>query len=60
MAKGTIKLHVLIEREAMLRLLPVVASEFDGNVSKYIRTIIFTDLVRRKLLTNSEQKILES
>ncbi len=55
----TQKLHVLVEKEVLLRLLPVVAAEFDGNISEFVRIALFNELLRRGLISSSELKILK-
>jgi hypothetical protein len=48
-----------MEKEILRRILPIAVEEFNGNVSQYIRIVVFNDLIRRGKLTENERKILE-
>lgn len=52
------KLHILIEKEILRRILPIAVDEHSGNVSQYIRVTIFNDLIRRGMLTEGENRLL--
>lgn len=53
------KMHIVMEKEILRRILPIAVEEFSGNVSQYIRIVVFNDLIRRGKLTENEKKILE-
>lgn len=55
----TQKLHIVVEMEVLLRMLPIVAAEFHGNVSQFVRIALFNELIRRGALTEGEATILK-